>query len=306
MPLRRPFLNVGCGRRFHPSWVNIDIQPTDPQVMPHDIRDGLRFQDESFEVVYHSHVLEHLSPHDGLTLLRECYRVLKPGGTIRVAVPDLEEIARLYLQSLELARQGHRDWQDNYDWIMIELYDQAVREMSGGGHGAYLNRDSIPNVDFVLMRQGKEAEESIAGQRSLRTAPAVRAANGSQVDFRQFVGGVLRGGLQRLKRTFSPSHSRARHESRIQRALGPEYELLQLGRFRRSGEVHQWMYDSYSLSRALVAAGFVAPRRMHANESRVIDWATFCLDTEPDGRPYKPDSLYVEAVRDEPATYSEP
>src|SRR5262249_17774155 len=156
---------------------NIDIQPTDPHVTPHDIRDGLRFPDESFEVVYHSHVLEHLPPLDGRRLLRECYRVLKPGGTIRVAVPDLEEIARLYLTSLELARQGQPEWQENYDWMMIELYDQTVREVSGGGHGAYLNRDVIPNVDFVLMRQGKEVEESIAGQRRLRTAPPARAGN---------------------------------------------------------------------------------------------------------------------------------
>src|SRR5262249_55509985 len=139
-----------------------------------------------------------------------------------------------------------------------------------------------------------------------RTAAAAPAANGSQLDFPQIVRRALRGCVRRLRRTFAPSQSGARRESRIQRALGPEYELLQLGRFRRSGEVHQWMYDSYSLSRALVEAGFVAPRRMRANESRVIDWTTFGLDTEPDGRPYKPDSVYVEAVRDGLPTEGDP
>src|SRR5262249_15987965 len=233
MPPRR-FLNVGCGRRFHPSWVNIDIQSSDPQVTAHDIRGGLGFPDASFEVVYHSHVLEHLAPHDGLQLLRECYRVLKPGGTIRVAVPDLEQIARLYLKSLELARQGHREWQDNYDWMMIELYDQTVREMSGGGHGVYLNRDDIPNVDFVLMRQGKEAEESIAGQRRLRTAAATPAANGSQADSPHLVRRALRVCVRRLRRMFSPGQSRAGRESRIQRAVGPQHEIATPGRVRRA------------------------------------------------------------------------
>jgi hypothetical protein len=107
----------------------------------------------------------------------------------------------------------------------------------------------------------------------------------------------LLGVLRRLRRTFSPQRSSARREARIQRLLGEEYELLQLGRFRRGGEVHQWMYDSYSLSRAVVRAGFVSPQRMGASQSRVSGWADFCLDTEPDGQVYKPDSFYLEAVK---------
>ena len=301
MPHNGRFLNIGCGRRVHPSWVNIDVQPTDPRVMAHDIKHGLPFPDETFEVVYHSHLLEHLPPAEGLRLLHECHRVLKAGGTVRVAVPDLEEIARLYLKSLDLARQGDPEWEDNYDWMMIELYDQSVRETSGGGHGAYLNRDVIPNVDFVLTRQGKEVEESISGQRRLRAAAAQQAAHNGRIGFRRFIPAGLGSRLGRLKKALSANRSAHRRESKLRRALGPEYELLELGRFRRSGEVHQWMYDSYSLSRALVQVGFVSPRRMCANESRVADWASFYLDTEPDGRVYKPDSLYVEAVKGERA-----
>ena len=140
----------------------------DPCVIAHDLRRGIPFADESFEVVYHSHVLEHLSQVEAHRFLCECCRVLTPGGTMRVVVPDLEEIARLYLRALELARQGDRGWQDNYDWMMIELYDQTIREVSGGGHGAYLNRPVIPNRAFVLMRHGREAAESIAGQERAR------------------------------------------------------------------------------------------------------------------------------------------
>ena len=271
----------------------------DKCVIAHDLRRGIPFADESFEVVYHSHVLEHLPQVEAHRFLCECCRVLTPGGTMRVVVPDLEEIARLYLRALELARQGDRDWQDNYEWMMIELYDQTIREVSGGGHGAYLNRPFIPNRAFVLMRHGREAAESIAGQERARAAALMQACeDGDRAAQRgRFTRRRLLGVLQRLRRTFSPQRSSARREARIQRLLGDEYELLQLGRFRRSGEVHQWMYDSYSLSRAVVRAGFVSPQRMGASQSRVGGWAGFCLDTEPDGQLYKPDSLYLEAVK---------
>ena len=278
-------LNIGCGRRFHPDWVNVDVQPTDPSVLAHDVRRGIPFPDESFDLVYHSHLLEHLPQQEGRQLLRECCRVLARGGIIRVAVPDLEQIARLYLEALEQARQGDREWESNYDWMMIELYDQTVRERSGGDHGTYLNRDVIPNVEFVLMRQGKEVEESISGQRLLRAAGLKTPSDTTPGLYRR---------VRRWLSSFDPS---SRRERRLKRLLGHEYELLVLGRFRRSGEIHQWMYDSFSLSRALVEAGFVSPRRMCAGESHVSRWADFCLDTEPDGRVYKPDSLYVEAVK---------
>jgi hypothetical protein len=49
-----------------------------------------------------------------------------------------EEIARLYLRALELARQGDRDWQDNYEWMMIEPL-RSDDSRSIGRHGAYLN-----------------------------------------------------------------------------------------------------------------------------------------------------------------------
>ena len=69
------------------------------------------------------------------------------------------------------------------------------------------------------------------------------------------------------------------------------------GRFRRGGEVHLWMYDRHSLARALRRAGFRDPRVVGAAESRIHGWADYHLDTEPDGTTYKPDSLFMEAVK---------
>ena len=54
------YLNVGCGSRFHSEWINLDSRPSHPDIQFHDLREGIPFTDNSFEVVYHSHVLEHL------------------------------------------------------------------------------------------------------------------------------------------------------------------------------------------------------------------------------------------------------
>jgi len=60
----------------------------------------LPFPDASFDVVYHSHVLEHFSQPDGLRFLGQLPKVLRPGGLLRVVVPDLERIVELYRQAL--------------------------------------------------------------------------------------------------------------------------------------------------------------------------------------------------------------
>ena len=125
-------LNLGCGGRFHPAWVNVDLNSSCPAVVAHDIRRPLPFAADSFDGVYHSHVLEHLTPADGQSLLAECHRVLRPGGTIRVVVPDLEAIAKNYLATLERAAKGDETATSDHDWMTIELLDQMVRGESGG------------------------------------------------------------------------------------------------------------------------------------------------------------------------------
>ncbi len=164
-------LNLGCGSRFHPAWTNIDYAAADPSVLSHDLRRGVPFPDEEFDVVYHSHVLEHFSKSQGSAFLRECFRVLKPGGTVRVAVPDLEGIARAYLRTLEHAAGGHERARHDYEWMMLELYDQTVRESSGGCMATYMGRDELPNKEFVVARVGLEVERAVERAKRSRGTP---------------------------------------------------------------------------------------------------------------------------------------
>jgi len=269
-------LNLGCGDRFHPDWENVDFYPTGPNVRVHDLYKPLPYATGTFDAVYHSHILEHFPRQQAFSLLRECNRVLRPGGIIRVAVPDLERICRLYLETLEKASAGEPEWAENYEWMVMELFDQCVREETCGALTDYFRKN--PNMDFVVQRWGsyvlplRERLLAKASQDALPTRTAWQY--------------VLRHPLTVLRYKLTKSLL-----SKTDR------EALQIGRFRRAGEVHMWMYDRFSLARLLETAGFTQPQRVGATESRIADWAGFNLDTEPDGRVYKADSMYMEAFK---------
>jgi predicted SAM-dependent methyltransferase len=162
-----PYLvNLGCGACFHPDWVNFDLISQSPDVIEHDLRTRLPLDDASCAVVYHSNVLEHL-PHAFAPLfLKECHRVLVPGGVLRVVVPDLETIARLYLKNLDEAITGDAEAASRYEWLMLELIDQMVREESGGEMLKYWQLNPMPAEKFVIERVGREVLQFIEPYRA--------------------------------------------------------------------------------------------------------------------------------------------
>jgi len=278
---RSRYLNLGCGSRFHLGWENVDMYPYGPGVRVHDLTKRTPYDDETFDVVYHSHVLEHFPRRQALSFLQECRRILKSGGVVRVVVPDLERITRLYIESLEKASTDVPGWADNYEWMVIEMYDQAVREETCGALTEYFKRDPLPNWDFVSGRMGAYGDSSRKTlvdmvQRSKTVASRPKLAWGYL--FRN-AGKVFRNKLLKF----------------LLKEQG--WEALQVGQFRRGGEVHMWMYDRYSLAKLLHFVGFIQVQQVGPAESRIPDWPAFCLDTEPDGRTYKADSMYMEASK---------
>lgn len=274
-------VNLGCGSRFEPSWVNIDIIATGEGVIAHDLSNGIPLPDQSCEVVYHSHVLEHIPRESAGEFLRECFRVLQPGGVLRVAIPDLERIARTYIEKLERATQGDPAAARDYEWIMLELYDQAVRNKSGGGMRDYIAAPELHNTEFILQRIGEEGEGLI---HALRNAPSLRPAPKRALSAR------LRNVPARIAGMYRKVVARV--------LLGKKGStILAAGSMRLSGEVHQWMYDRYSLRELLLKAGFRDPVQKTAIESSVAGWANLNLDTNARGAAVKPDSLYMEALR---------
>jgi SAM-dependent methyltransferase len=95
--------------------------------MIHDVTKGLPFEPDCFEAIYSSHLLEHLYLADAQRLLAECFRVLAPGGVLRVIVPDLrgpvrEYVARIDRPRLEVTDAGESS-EGNYaaDRLLLQL-----------------------------------------------------------------------------------------------------------------------------------------------------------------------------------------
>jgi len=251
-------LNLGCGTRYHSSWVNVDIHCTGPDVIPFDLRQGIPFVDEAFDVIYHSHLLEHFSKAYAAVFLKECFRVLRKGGIIRVVVPDLEEILRTYLRLLEEAVEGHEGARECYNWIMIELLDQMVRNQPGGEMLKCCKQDPIPAGDFVYGRLGSEL-------------------------------------LSVLSIMPNKKKSVATTESVADLDEAAYLDTLEIGQFRLSGETHQWMYDRYSLRALFEEAGFHDIQICRPDESSIPNFNSYLLDIEEDGSVCKPGSLFMEA-----------
>jgi predicted SAM-dependent methyltransferase len=89
--------HLGCGDRHLKGWLNVDLFESDVNL---DIaRGSLPFADDQFEVIVSQHVIEHLTIEDELIpLLKECHRCLSMGGEIWLSTPDMEKVARSYVE----------------------------------------------------------------------------------------------------------------------------------------------------------------------------------------------------------------
>jgi ubiquinone/menaquinone biosynthesis C-methylase UbiE len=90
-------INIGCGQNLLPGWNGIDVDLNTPahihqHVPPIPVGDGRA------DEIYAGHFLEHLDQVEGQEFMRECWRVLKPGGRLGIVVPDTDAVMRLWLR----------------------------------------------------------------------------------------------------------------------------------------------------------------------------------------------------------------
>lgn len=152
-------LNLGCGTKTSPKAINIDwsmylsikknwlfrlcsplflnterrkkLRNLDDTILVHDIRKGLPFDNNSVDVIYHSHILEHVDRERVEAFLKEIKRVLVPGGVHRIAVPDMECLCRVYLKHVALAEQDSSLMID-HDSYISGIIEQMVRKEAYG------------------------------------------------------------------------------------------------------------------------------------------------------------------------------
>ena len=102
--MSKTYLHLGAGTRRIPGFINIDVEPGAELQL--DLTQPLPWPDGSVHGIYSEHFIEHIAQADAIGLLRECRRVLVPGGLIRIATPDLREMVLDYLEG-----RVHPDWE---------------------------------------------------------------------------------------------------------------------------------------------------------------------------------------------------
>lgn len=102
-------LHIGSGPYNLAGWINLDIFPAQ---LSTNVLWGLPFTDGQCRYVFLSHLLEHLFyPTDAIALLQEIYRILEPGGVVRIVVPDIEQCLRAYQENnKEFFQQRIEHW----------------------------------------------------------------------------------------------------------------------------------------------------------------------------------------------------
>jgi ubiquinone/menaquinone biosynthesis C-methylase UbiE len=122
-------LHLGCGRKFIPGFVHIDALHYDHVDYCQQVGELGNFATSSVSLIYACHVLEHFSRWHYMNVLAEWFRVLEPGGVLRLSVPDFAACAKLYYEEglqagltglVGLVVGGQRDQYDFHGMIFDE------------------------------------------------------------------------------------------------------------------------------------------------------------------------------------------
>jgi len=103
-------LQIGASNNVLDGWLNTDIFLNHRSIIYLDATRRFPFPDNTFDYVMSEHMIEHIEYRGAEFMLRECLRILKPGGRVRFATPDLQVLMALYSQDKTDAQKHYLDW----------------------------------------------------------------------------------------------------------------------------------------------------------------------------------------------------
>jgi predicted SAM-dependent methyltransferase len=132
-------IHFGCGTNKFDGWINLDIIPGSDVVA--DITARWPFEDASADFIYSEHVLEHFDIATARGIFSEIFRVLKPGGVVRIAMPDLDNLIREYQSPKWLEQEWIQKFgYANHFATSCEMMNTAMRDW---GHLFIYNKEQI-------------------------------------------------------------------------------------------------------------------------------------------------------------------
>ncbi|MBI5837009.1 MAG: methyltransferase domain-containing protein [Candidatus Eisenbacteria bacterium] len=150
-------LHLGCGPHVMEGWANLDLEAGEGAIA-FDLTRPLPLADGAITHVYSEHFLEHLTREQGLALMRECHRVLVPGGVLRVSTPDLAKMVMEYLMSRTT------EWRD-MEWNPATPCQMMNEGMRLWGHQFLYDEKELR---AMLVEAGFEAAQRLAWRQSGR------------------------------------------------------------------------------------------------------------------------------------------
>lgn len=114
-------LHLGCGNKKIEGFINIDVRDIDGVDLVEDITNLKSIKNSSVDLIYVSHVLEHIGRNEYLDVLKRWYCLLNDGGILRIAVPDFEAVVEHYIENknIRILRgflYGGQNYKENYHY----------------------------------------------------------------------------------------------------------------------------------------------------------------------------------------------
>lgn len=159
-------LNIGCGNNYLRGWINADFIPGRYEIFL-DARKKLPLQAESIDYIFCEHFIEHMEMDEIKLFLKECFRVLKKGGIIRINTPSLDKIIDIYLDkspfvSQEEALKRHKLLNENEEIDRCIFLNEKLR--FGQTHKFIFNKETLSHfmerVGFCNIVECKYSESN--------------------------------------------------------------------------------------------------------------------------------------------------